>query len=111
MVHFMKESIQFEYKEEWIYKINPDKRSSGKIDLSTFQKLSSLFTHEETKRDAEVIDKKYDEMSNVLSKIIDDGRETNGVIKQHIEKIKKLEEINKNCEKMKNLGDRMDQKK
>jgi len=84
----MKESSQFEYKEEWIYKINADKRASGKIDVA-FQKLSSLFTHEETKRDAEVIDKKYDEMAGVLSKIIVDGRETNEVIRQHVEKMKK----------------------
>jgi len=106
----MKESSQFEYKEEWIYKINADKRASGKIDVA-FQKLSSLFTHEETKRDAEVIDKKYDEMAGVLSKIIVDGRETNEVIRQHVEKMKKLEDMNNNCEKMKNLGERMDGKK
>jgi len=97
---------QFEYKEDWIFKLTP-----GKTDTSqAFQKLSSLFTDEERKRDAEETDKKLDQVSDLLRNIITDGKETNEFIKQQTEKTKKLEDMT-NCDKMRTIGERMDVKK
>jgi len=88
-----KESTKFEYKDEWIYKIAPDKRISKKIENQEFQNLSSLFAQEETRNNAEEIDKTLDEVSGVLRNITMDGIATNEIIKQQKCKLKNVEEM------------------
>jgi len=111
-VHFPHGSQKFEYKDEWIFKIPPEKRGTGSNKTAAnqaFQKLSSLFTDDDTKRDAEEIDKTLDAVSNVVGNIIVAGKATNNVIKQQTEQIKGLENMTDSAtEKMRNLGERMD---
>jgi len=110
-VEFQHGSNKFEYQDEWIYKIPPEKRGTGtgKTGNQVFSKLSSLFTDEQTKRDAQEIDDTLDKVSDVVGNIIVAGKATNIVIKQQTEQIKNLENVTDSAtDKMKSLGNRMD---
>jgi hypothetical protein len=111
-VHFPHGSMKFEFKDEWIFKIPPEKRGTGSGKTAAnqaFQKLSSLFTDDDTKRDAEEIDRTLDQVSNIVGGIIVAGKATNVVIKQQTEQIKGLETMTDSAtDKMRNLGERMD---
>jgi len=110
-VEFQHGSNKYEYQDEWIYKIPPEKRGTGtgKAGDKTFSKLSSLFTDEQTKKDAQEIDDTLDKVSDVVGNIIVAGKATNVVIKQQTEQIKNLENVTDSAtDKMKSLGDRMD---
>jgi methyl-accepting chemotaxis protein len=74
-----------------------------------FQKLSSLFTDEQMKKDAQHIDTTLDKVSDVVGNIINAGKATNQVIVEQTNQIKRLEGMTDSAtEKMKNLGERMD---
>jgi methyl-accepting chemotaxis protein len=74
-----------------------------------FQKLSSLFTDEQMKKDAQHIDTTLDKVSDVVGNIITAGKATNAVIVDQTNQIKRLEGMTDSAtEKMKNLGERMD---
>jgi len=110
-VEFQHGSLKFDYQDEWLYKIPPEKRgtAAGKAGNQAFAKLSSLFTDEQTKKDAQEIDDTLDKVSGVVSNIIVAGKATNVVIKQQTEQIKHLETVTDSAtEKMRGLGERMD---
>jgi len=74
-----------------------------------FQKLSTLFTDPQMKKDAEHVDTTLDKVSDIVGNIIVAGRATNQVIVEQTDQIKRLEGMTDSAtEKMKNLGERMD---
>jgi len=101
---------KFEFQDEWLYKIPPEKRGANtKAGNPAFSKLSSLFTDDQTKKDAQEIDDTLDQVSGVVGNIITAGKATNVVIKEQTEQIKKLETMTDSAtDKMKSIGDRMD---
>jgi len=112
-VDFQHGCVNFYYKDcEWLYKIPPEKRgtgTTGKVTNQVFSKLSSLFTDDQTKRDADEIDGTLDQVSVVVANIIGNGIATNQVIKEQTQQIIKLEGMtDSSTQKMRNLGDRMD---
>jgi hypothetical protein len=110
-VEFQHGSLKFDYQDEWIYKIPPEKRGTGtgKTANQVFAKLSSLFTDEQTKKDAQEIDDTLDKVSDVVSNIIVAGKATNQVIIKQTEQIKNLETMTDSAtDKMRGLGERMD---
>jgi hypothetical protein len=110
-VEFQHGSQKFDFQDEWLYKIPPEKRGTGtgKTGNQAFAKLSSLFTDEQTKKDAQEIDDTLDKVSDVVSNIIVAGKATNVVIKQQTEQIKHLENMTDSAtDQMKGLGKRMD---
>jgi len=109
-VEFEGNTPNFEYKDEWLYKIPPEKRgANSKAGNPALYKLSSLFTDEQTKKDAQDIDDTLDQVSGVVGNIITAGKATNVVIKEQTEQIKKLETTTDDAtDKMKSLGVRMD---
>jgi len=111
-VDFIRGSIKFEYEDEWIYKIPPEKRGTGGTKTAAnmaFQKLSSLFTDPQMKKDAAYIDTTLDKVSDIVANIIVQGKATNQVIIEQTDQIKRLEGMSDSAtEKMKGLGERMD---
>jgi hypothetical protein len=112
-VVFQHGSVRFEFTDDWIYKIPLEKRgaaaATGKASNQAFAKLSSLFPDEDTKRDAEEVDKTMDAISHVVGNIINAGNATNIVIKDQTEQIKRLEGMTDSAtDKMRNMGERMD---
>jgi hypothetical protein len=106
-VKFEKGSSGFDYKDEWIYKIQPMySRENGK---RLNDNLSSLFTTKENQVAANIIDECCDVVIKELDDIITDGINVNHTLKEQTIQVENLSIKTDNInETMKTLGVKMD---
>jgi len=91
----------------------PRKRGTGQgkglVGNANFNKLSSLVTDEQQKKDLDVVDETLDQVSNIVGGITDKAKATNKELERQIDQIKKMEGMTDEAVgRMQNLNVRMD---